>query len=250
VWDERLLFPAVAKILRPDRVDDPRSLRALRREAELLRRLAHPVLVRGFDAVLEGPRPHLLLEHVDAANLRELIQEEVTLPAEEVLPAALDVLAALHYLAVNGVVHLDVKPSNIVMSVPARLIDLGGARTLEEAKGQVKPIGTTAYMAPEQCDPEQLGPIGASADVWGLGATLYHALTGNRPFSSPAPDGTDPVAHYPQLVEQPLRPPDYVPEAVANVIMSMLSHHPAERPTAIQATEVLEPLAASGRAIR
>lgn len=245
VWDEMLLFPAVAKVLRPDRVDDERSVRALRREAELLDRLGHPILVRGFDAVLDGPYPHLLLEHVDGENLRELIKERVTLPVEEVLPAALDVLAALHYLAVNEAVHLDVKPSNIVMSVPPRLIDLGSARTLEEAAARRKPIGTAAYMAPEQCDPaSDLGPIGAPADVWGLGATLYHALTGNRPFSPPAARGSDPIARYPQLVEKPLAAPDYVPEPVASVIMAMLARHPGDRPTAAEAAEALEPLAA------
>lgn len=245
VWDEQLLFPAVAKVLRPDRVEDERAVRALRREAELLQRLAHPILVRGFDAVLDGPYPHLLLEHVDGGNLRELIEERVTLPVGEVLPVALDVLAALHYLEVNDVVHLDVKPSNIVMTDPSRLIDLGAARTLEEIAARRAPIGTASYMAPEQCDPSsELGPIGPPADVWGLGTTLYHALTGNRPFSPPAPPGSDPIARYPQLVEKPLPVPDYVPGPVAAAIMGMLARHPNDRPTAAEAAEALEPLVA------
>lgn len=245
VWDEAMRFPAVAKVLRPDRVDDERAVRALRREAELLERLAHPILVRGFGAALDGRYPHVLLEHVDGANLRTSIREGVTLAVEEALPVALDVLAALHYLAANGVVHLDVKPSNVVLSEPPRLIDLGTARSLEELAARRTPVGTASYMAPEQCDPRsELGLIGPPADVWGLGATLYHALTGNRPFSDPAPRGSEPGARYPQLVEQPLPVPDYVPRPVGRVLMEMLAHHPGDRPTAREAAEALEPLAA------
>jgi serine/threonine protein kinase len=245
VWVERLHFPTVAKVLRPDRVDDERAVRALRREAELLQRLAHPILVRAFDAVLEGRYPHLLLEYVQGASLRESIEERVTLSVDEVLPVALDVLALLHYLGVNDVVHLDVKPSNIVLTDPPRLIDLGSARTLKEAAARRTPIGTAAYMAPEQCDPaSELRPIGPPADAWGLGVTLYHALTGNRPFSRPAPHGSEPIARYPQLGEEPLPIPDYVPEPVASVIMRMLARDPRERPTPAEAAEALEPLAA------
>ncbi len=245
VWDERLGFPAVAKVLRPDAVDDERAARALRREAELLERLAHPSLVRSFGAVLEGPYPHLLLEHVEGPNLRESMRRSVTLAVEEALPLARDVLAALSHLAANEVVHLDVKPSNIVLADPPRLIDFGTARPLEEIAARRTPIGTASYMAPEQCDPRsELGPIGPPADVWGLGATLYHALTGNRPFSAPAPRGSAPVLRYPQLVERPLPVPDYVPRPVAGVLMEMLARHPSDRPTASEAAEALDRAAA------
>lgn len=236
VCDEELDRVAVAKVLRPDRVDDESSLLALRREAELLERLAHRALVRGIDAVLEGPYPHLLLEYVDGVNLRDVLEEYVTLPADEAVDVALDVLDALDHMAENGAVHLDVKPSNIVMTDPTRLLDLGAARTLEELAERRTPIGTAAYMAPEQCDPRSdYGPIGPPADVWGLGATLYHALTGNRPFSKPGAPGSDPLERYPQLVEEPLPSPDYVPEPVSRVVMSMLARDQRERPSAVQA---------------
>lgn len=185
VWDERMFVLAVAKILRPDQTDDERARRELRREAELLAHLQHPVLVRGFGAVVDGPFPHILLEHLEGWTLRRLIKRECALPLEQSLPLALHVAASLHYLAASGVVHLDVKPSNIVMGVPPRLIDLSIARSLESAAGLRVPIGTDAYMAPEQCAPESQtwsGQIGPPADVWGLGATLYHAVTGRLPF--------------------------------------------------------------------
>lgn len=235
----------MAKILRPNRVDDETTVNALRREASLLERLVHPVLVRGLDAVLDGPFPHVLVEYVDGDNLREIVEAEATLSVREALTVALELLGALDYIAANGVCHLDVKPSNILMADPARLIDLGAARTFEELAARRTPIGTASYMAPEQCDPgSELGPIGPAADVWGVGATLYHALTGNRPFSRPGPRGSDPIVRYPQLVERPLPVPDYVPGSVETVIMTMLAHDPRDRPTATEASAALEPLAA------
>ena len=244
VWDDELEAEAVAKVLRPDRVDDERAVNALRREAALLERLEHPVLVRGLDSVLDGPFPHLLVEYVDGANLRELSNEHATLAVGDAVPVALDLLEAVDYLATSGVVHLDVKPSNVVMTEPACLIDLGAARTLEELAGRRTPIGTAAYMAPEQCEPGSgLVRIGPAADVWGVGATLYHALTGNRPFPKPAPRGSDLVARYPQLVHEPFPIPDYVPAPVARVVTAMLTREPDDRPTADEAAEALRPLA-------
>ena len=130
------------------------------------------------------------------------------------------------------------------MTDPARLIDLGAARTLGELEARETPIGTASYMAPEQCEPgSELGAIGPPADVWGVGTTLYHALTGNQPFSRPGPRGSDPLVRYPQLVEEPLPIPDYVPEPVSSVIMGMLARRPADRPTAAEAADALDPLA-------
>ena len=89
--------------------------------------------------------------------------------------------AALHYMAAEGWVHLDLKPDNIVMGLPPRIIDLSLARTVAQAALVRDHIGTNAYMPPEQCLPD--GDIGPAADVWGLGATLYAAV--DRPAAVP-----------------------------------------------------------------
>ena len=183
VWDDALYALGVAKVLRPNLVDGERALEDLRHEAEVLERLAHPVIVRGFGAVLDGPRPHLLLEHLEGPTLRRLIRRGGPIPLEQLLPLAAHVGAALRYMELNGLVHLDVKPDNIVMGVPPRLIDLSIARSLERAARLRSPVGTDAYMPPEQCDPAgHRGEIGPAADVWGLGATLHHAVSGSVPF--------------------------------------------------------------------
>jgi eukaryotic-like serine/threonine-protein kinase len=242
VFDDAIGAEAVAKVLRPDRVDDARAVNALRREAMLVERLEHPVLVRGLGSVLDGAYPHLALEYVNGANLKDVLEAEAALPIGEALDLAIDLLAAAEHLAQHQVVHLDIKPSNIVMTDPPRLIDLGAARSFEELEARRTPIGTAAYMAPEQCDPRTT-PVGPPADVWGVGTTLYHALTGNRPFSKPGPRGSKPAERYRQLVEQPRPIPDYVPTPVAHEVVRMLHPDPAARPTAAEAAVALDTLA-------
>jgi len=98
-WDDRLCALVVAKILRPDQTEDPRALKELRREAEIVDRLAHPVILRGFDAVLDGPRPHIVVEHLEGPTLRRLIKRQRRLPLEQALPTAVHIAAAVHYLS-------------------------------------------------------------------------------------------------------------------------------------------------------
>ncbi|MQA74719.1 MAG: protein kinase, partial [Solirubrobacterales bacterium] len=178
----------VAKLVRPHLVGDGHTLAGLASEAAMLERLQHPVILRGFGATVDGPRPHLVLEHLEGPRLSTLVRRHGPLPPEQLVPLALAICSALHYLAAERVVHLDVKPANTIMSGPPRLIDLSVALSLDEAAALDRPIGTDGYMAPEQCDPAALGPVGPPADVFGLGATLYRAATGRRPFGGGDPD--------------------------------------------------------------
>lgn len=181
-YDERRLALVVVKIIRPELVADPHSLRGLAREVELLQRLAHPVIVRLFGSELEGDRPRVVLEHLEGPRLSSLLRRYGPLDPEQLLPLGAQLASAAHYMASEGVVHLDIKPSNTIMGAPARLIDLSIARTPEDLAGRDHAIGTDAYMAPEQCDPAGRGPITPAADVWGIGATLHHAALGRATF--------------------------------------------------------------------
>lgn len=240
VWDDKLFAVMVAKVLRPDRVDDEHDRRDLEREAEALAKLAHPVLLRGFGAVLDGPHPHVLVEHLEGPTLRRLIKRSGPLPAQQVLPLALHVAAALHYLASEERVHLDVKPENIVMGIPPRLIDFSLVRSFERARRIKGWIGTRAYMPPEQCAPGEAGEIGPWSDVWGLGATLYHAIAGKTPFSR----GTD-EQRFPQLVEEVRGWPVRVPDDLSDAVLACLRKDPAERPTAAELAMSLQPQVAA-----
>jgi serine/threonine protein kinase len=242
-WDDHLHAIVVVKVLRPHLVSDDRAVRDLIAEAELLARLDHPVLLRSFGFEPAGPRPHLVLEHLEGPRLSTLVRRYGPLPVEQLLPLAIQISSALHYIAAEGFVHLDVKPSNIIMGAPPRLIDLSVARSVDEAAGLEHSVGTDAYMAPEQCEPTRLGPVGPPADVWGLGATLFRAATGERAFSDPDPQAAEPERRWPQLHEEPADPAGQ--RLAAPVVASLrdsLSFDPGARPRPAEVAATLEPV--------
>jgi serine/threonine protein kinase len=238
--DERLMSVVVCKLLRPHRLEDSGARRDLAREAEIAFTLAHPIVVRAFDADVDGPRPHLVLEHLEGPTLRRLLRKYGTLGMEQLLPLTLHICAALHYLAGARFVHLDVKPENIVMSAPPRLIDLSIARTFDEARAIRQQFGTYAYMAPEQCEPGARGDIGPAADVFALGVTLFESITGSRPFD--IVENEDGTPRFLQLEDDPLPLPNDVPAELASAVMACLDVDPERRPTASDIALTVEPL--------
>ncbi len=245
VWDEHRLAVLVAKVLRPDQSEDPAAARDLVREGQLLERLAHPVVVRGFGTASGGPFPHLLLEHLEGPTLQALLDEHGPVGLEQLLPLGMHTASALHYLAAEGVVHLDVKPDNLVMGAPPRLIDFSVSRGLASAARLTKPVGTDAYMAPEQCDRSR-GELGPAVDVFGLGATMYRALTGERAFprAQGAGSSPDPAVRFPQLMRAPAELPRRTPAPLAELLRAMLAPSPGDRPTAAEVARTLEPVVA------
>lgn len=245
-FDDLLYSPVVVKVVRPDQVDDAQTLRGLERECDMLQRLSHPAIVRGFRADLAGPRPHVVLENLDGPRLSTLIRKHGALPPQQLLPLAVELCSAVHYLGQRDVVHLDIKPSNIIMGAPARLIDLSVARASKKAAQLADPIGTDAYMAPEQCLPEGPHPVGFAADVWGICATLFHALAGYRPFESGEDsDGATAEQRWPQLVDDPYLFGSRVPDDIAKPILAGLAPDPSERPAPAELAESLAPAMAA-----
>jgi len=244
-FDDHRYCPVVVKVIRPDQVADAAALRGLRREYRLARSLDHPVLVRAFDLVEDGPRPHLVLEHLDGPRLSSLLRRHGPLPPQQLLPLGIEVASALHYLHREDVVHLDVKPSNIIMGAPPRLIDLSIARPVEVAARLDYTVGTDRYLAPEQADPPRSGVPGPASDVFGLGATLFEAHAGYRPFDDGVADADAPAEHrWPQLLDDPRPLPDTTPDELAKPLLACLEHDPANRPTAAELAEAFEPLLA------
>lgn len=241
--DLHRLALVVLKLLRPHLVDDERQRRSLEREIEALERLSHPVIVRTFGHRLDGDRPFVALEHLEGPHLSRLIRN-YPIALEQLLPLALQIFSAIHYMAAEEMVHLDVKPRNIIMGGPPRLIDLSIARSVARAKELHVPIGTDPYMAPEQCDPSG-AEVGPPADVWGVGATLFHAASGRVPFPRDENyDKADPGSRWPQLVKEPVPLPNEIPVPLREVILGCLARSPTDRPSAVDAIERLEPLIA------
>jgi serine/threonine protein kinase len=240
-WHDDLLALATVKIVRPRFVSKPGPLNGLAGEARMLAATDHPNIVRSFGGELDGPRPHLVLEYLDGPRLSTLTRRH-GIVLEQLLSLALELCSALHYLSVRGIVHLDVKPRNIIMAASPRLIDLSVAMPLDEVPSIREPIGTDAYMAPEQCLPERFAEIGPATDVWGLGVTLFEALARELPFPSPAEAPTASLSErYPQVAHDPFDLPRAVPAALAAVVRACLEKRPENRPRADELHQTLEP---------
>lgn len=214
------------KILRASAGRDPRIRKRWEREVQLLAELRHPNLIRSYGSFEVQDRPALLLEYIEGNSLRDRLRDG-PLGWEEACRIGVQVARALQLLHRRGALHRDVKPHNVLLD-PKRgaiLADLGLVRRKEDptltAPGAA--LGSPAYMSPEQArDPSALGP---EADVYSLGATLHHALSGSPPFLG---NGVGEVIHRVlHLDPEPL--PDSVPEPLAAVLRTALAKDPRHR---------------------
>src|SRR5688500_2506560 len=153
------------------------------REARAAARVGHPRLVTIFDVVEEEGTVFLVQELVDAPTLKQLVTERGPLEPTEVARIGVQLAEGLAAAHANGVIHRDVKPSNVMVREDGtvKLADFGIASVSGDPQitGTGVVIGSPAYMAPEQATGET---VGAAADVWSLGATLYFAVEGTQPF--------------------------------------------------------------------
>lgn len=222
-FDERLLASIVVKIVRPHLVDNASTLRTLKRETGILGQLNHPVIVRGLHADLGGDRPYIALERLSGPRLSTLLRKYGPLSIEQILPLGMQLASALHYLHGNSFVHLDVKPSNIIMEATPRLIDFSIARSVTEAEELDHIVGTNQYLSPEQADPLGACPVGPASDVWAVGVTLIEAVTGIRPGSGP-----------PEAIPQ-------LPTHIAELLRSCMDPDPRSRPRPVDLFDICEP---------
>lgn len=226
---ERRGASVVVKTPRPDRLGSAGVVRDLLREGWLLRRLAHPHVVRAYEVHRE-PRPSVVLETLGGETLGYLFARTGGLPAADVAQLGLQLGSALGYLHGEGVVHLDVKPSNAIAEAGrARLIDLSLARRPGRSRAG---RGTWCNMAPEQV---RGGAVGPPTDVWGLGTVLWEAATGENPL--------DEIDQREQRAEpvRALRP--RFPRELAQAIDACLEPDAAQRPTLAELAERLAPAA-------
>lgn len=215
VWSEERACPCVLKTLRADRVGGTGAERLIR-EGELLLELTHPHLVRAYE-VHRGALPGVVLETLDGATVSRLIADRARrLPAVDLAHLGLQLCSALGYLHRRGILHLDLKPSNVISDMGhVKVIDLSLARE----PGKVPAgMGTLQYRAPEQARGEMVGP---ATDVWGLGGVLYAAATSRRPF----PDG-DQLQRRPDPVCSLRR----LPRPFADVVDACFEPRPEDRP--------------------
>lgn len=193
--DRRQSYAAVALKqmigdVEPDRLEDLRQ--RFEREAQTLERLDHEAIPRVLDHFSDGPAHYLVMEFVEGRSLADLLKERGRLEAPEVLAYALQLCDLLEYLHEQPIIHRDVKPQNIIIGGDGRLVlvDFGIARGLETA-GTKTLIGTLGYAPLEQVK----GYPEPRSDLYAVGATMYHLLTGSppNPFQIPPVEETNPA---------------------------------------------------------
>ncbi|CAN5149867.1 hypothetical protein BH11PSE10_BH11PSE10_07760 [soil metagenome] len=211
---------------------DEQNLRFYAAEAALAGQLQHPNVVRIKDAVPDPDAPYLVMEYVPGVTLKHFCRSDRLLPLDQVVELGFKCAMALSYVFRQGLIHRDVKPANLLAVLDAqgevtdvKVSDFGSALNLRSDATQVHRVGSLAYMPPEQIEG---GDVDCRADIYALGAVLYHLIAGRPPFDAPSQ-----MALMHQIYHQ--APPTLVgqrggvtPELDA-VIQRALSKHVGER---------------------
>jgi len=218
------------KRLSPAVADDEAAKARFFREARALARINSSNVVAVFDAAANGD-PYLVMELIQGTTLREELRRDRRIAPERAVTIAAGVASGLAAAHAQGVIHRDVKPSNIFLTTDGepKVGDFGIAR-IEHGDQTVtipgQTFGSAAYMAPEQATD---GRVDGRADIYSLGCVLYEMLAGRRPF-----DGNDPVAlTYQHVHTQPARVDSLdgrISPELASLVDSMLEKDPARRP--------------------
>ena len=231
-YDLRLKRTVALKLMAPELALDQRFRERFSREAELAMSLEHPNVVPIHDAGDIDGRLYLAMRHVEGTDLRALLHAEGRSTTARALAICSQVANALDAAHASGLVHRDVKPSNVLLDAGEHvyLADFGLTRRLDEQggpAGESRSVGTPAYLAPEQIEG---GPVDGRTDVYSLGCLLYECLTGEAPFAR----GSRLAVAWAHLEEEPPsaseRRPE-LPEAIDAVIRKAMAKEPEGRYT-------------------
>ncbi len=205
------------KVLPRQLSENPDYVARFYKEGKAAAKLNHPNIVQAIDVGEAGGYHYFVMEYVEGHTLWDELQNGKKFTEKKAVEVVLQVAQALHHAHGQGFIHRDIKPKNIMMT-PAgavKLADMGLARAVadvEAAQAEAgKAFGTPYYISPEQIRGEL--DIDFRADIYSLGATLYHMVTGQLPF-----DGPTPAAVMHKHLKEPLVPPDHVNTALSTGI--------------------------------
>ena len=232
------------KVLPPKQALDPVNVERFYSEARAAAALDHPNIVHAYDVACDKGTHFLVLEYLDGDTLDRLLAAGGRLPVGEAVSYAVQAAAGLQHAHEKGVAHRDIKPSNLLVGRDGivKILDLGLAQFFEDsgtrlARGSGEVRGTTDYIAPEQL---LGGDADHRSDIYNLGATLYHLLTGQPPFAGTT--AAKMVAHHLTAVTPAHEVCPDVPAPLSEVVEVMLAKDPADRyQTAAEVVQVLMP---------
>ncbi|RMG18993.1 MAG: hypothetical protein D6731_00555 [Planctomycetota bacterium] len=216
------------KVLSPKLTQDQKQVEQFLREARTLAKLEHPNIVTVYGVGQEAGVNYLILQLIRGGSLRDRLREKGRFSAEEATDVIRQVAQGLRAAHAQGIVHRDIKPDNILVGdgPTYKLTDFGLALMVrDQTFSEGKIVGTPHYISPEQVDAQE---VDARTDIYSLGATFYHLLTGAPPFR-----GASTIDLLMKHVSEPLVPPHEreaeVPAALSQVVCRMMAKAPAER---------------------
>ncbi len=210
----------------------PNFIERFYKEGRAAAQLNHPNIVSAYDVGRAGDHHYFVMEYVDGQTVHDLIGKVKRIKEDEAIRIVRQVTNALRHAHRRGFIHRDIKPKNIILATggSVKLADLGLARAMsdrEAAEAEAgRAYGTPYYISPEQIRGEIT--IGPAADIYGLGATFYHMVTGRVPF-----EGKNPSAVMHKHLKAELTPPDHINPKLsagsAQVIEMMMAKDPRDR---------------------
>jgi len=228
---EKVGRDVAVKVIGRHILQDPTALERFQREAQVIARLEHPHILPVYDYDLTTDPPFIVMRYLPTGTLKEILRRE-WLPADELAVLFRQIASALDYAHRQGIVHRDVKPSNILVDGEgnAFLVDFGLARMVESAQStgitaSGTTVGTPDYMSPEQV----MGmPIDGRSDIYGLGVMLFEMLTGQMPFAADTPIAVV-FKHVQEPVPSVMTINPELPEAIDVVIGRAMAKEPDAR---------------------
>lgn len=221
------------------------ALARFHREAEVLKQLSHPNIVRFYVASEYQGRPYYAMEYIQGESLDQLLERRGKLPWNQVVELGKQVCSALAHAHEKGIIHRDLKPSNLMMTAEGiiKLTDFGIAKDLDvtQLTATNNTVGTASYMSPEQCKGER--NLSHKSDLYSLGVVLYELLVGEKPFHAETTMDMF-LAHVQGTFERPARKVMDIPVWLDNLVCQLLEKKPEQRPfDAAMVSEALERVA-------
>ena len=237
-WDRVQNKPVAIKAVANNLVADPEFKIRIQDEAHRHQRLQHPNIVPVLDVFEADGATCIVMQLIEGTSLDNLLESNThhRVETHDAIPIVQDILKALNYAHQQGIVHRDVKPSNVLLDQnnQAMLIDFGIALAMGEERrtrtGQI--IGTPAYMSPEQITKPK--SLDHRSDVYSVGCVFYEMLTGRPPFVKGEEDvgDTDFAIQHAHVTKRPVNPKSRVPSipsAVDELVMEALEKDPNKR---------------------